>query len=130
MICYQKGKLWRAAAGQPPVDPEDIDEYSDEQMVVVQVNAKARNLLYDAISGEECEKISSCDTAKKMWGKLKFTYEGTSKVKETQIYLLVHDYEIFQMKEGESIEESFARFKKIIGDLKAFGKPYSSGEKA
>jgi len=34
------------------------------------------------------------------------------------------------MKEGESIEEMFARFSKIIGDLKAFCKPYSSGDQA
>nr|XP_009606547.1 uncharacterized protein LOC104100885 [Nicotiana tomentosiformis] len=97
-------------------------------MEVVQVNAKARNLLYNSISGEEYEKISSCDTTKEMWDKLEVTYEGTSKVKETHINMLVHDYEFFQLKEGESIEEMFARFSKIISDLKAFGKPYSSGD--
>nr|XP_009616300.1 uncharacterized protein LOC104108866 [Nicotiana tomentosiformis] len=63
-----------------------------------------------------------------MWDKLEVTYEGTSKVKETHINMLVHDYELFQMKDGESIEEIFARFSKIISDLKAFGKPYSSGD--
>ncbi|XP_070035035.1 uncharacterized protein [Nicotiana tomentosiformis] len=115
------------AAAQPPIDLEDIDEYTDEQMVVVQVNIKARNLLYNAISGEEYEKILSCDTVKEIWDKREVTYEGTSKAKETWINLLVHDYELFQMKGGESIEEMFARFSKIIGDLKAFGKPYSSG---
>ncbi|XP_070035000.1 uncharacterized protein [Nicotiana tomentosiformis] len=56
-----------------------------------------------------------------MWDKLEVTYNGTSKVKETHINMLVHDYELFQMKEGESIEEMFARFSKIISDLKAFG---------
>nr|XP_009797843.1 PREDICTED: uncharacterized protein LOC104244177 [Nicotiana sylvestris] len=63
-----------------------------------------------------------------MWEKLEVTYEGTSKVKETHINMLVHDYELFSMKEGESIEEMFARFSKIISNLKAFGKPYTSGE--
>ncbi|XP_070022690.1 uncharacterized protein [Nicotiana sylvestris] len=42
--------------------------------------------------------------------------------------MLVHDYELFQMKEGEPVEEMFARFNKIISDLKTFGKPYSSGD--
>nr|XP_016514297.1 PREDICTED: uncharacterized protein LOC107831084 [Nicotiana tabacum] len=95
-------------------------------MAIVQVNAKARNLLYNAISDEEYEKIFSCDTAKEMWDKLEVTYEGTSKVKETHINMLVHDYELFQIEEGESIEEMFARFSKIFSDLKAFGKPDSS----
>ncbi|XP_070003281.1 uncharacterized protein [Nicotiana sylvestris] len=63
-----------------------------------------------------------------MWDKLEVTYEGTSKVKEIHINMLVHDYELFSMKKGESIEEMFARFSKIISDLKAFGKPYTSGD--
>ncbi|XP_019251052.1 PREDICTED: uncharacterized protein LOC109229964 [Nicotiana attenuata] len=118
----------KKAEGQTSTDPEDIDDYSDEQMAVIQANAKARNLLYNAISGEEYEKILSCYTAKEMWVKLQVTYEGTSKVKETRIDLLVHDYELFHMKEGEFIEEIFARFSKIIGDLKAFSRSRSSDE--
>ncbi|XP_070043073.1 uncharacterized protein [Nicotiana tomentosiformis] len=121
----KKGNYLLPAAAQPPTDPKDIDEYTDQQMVVAQVNPKARNLLYNAISGEEYEKISSCDTAKEMWDNLEVTYEGTCKVKEIRINMLVHDYELFQMKQEESIKEIFARFSKIIGDLKAFGKPYS-----
>ncbi|XP_075074662.1 uncharacterized protein LOC142162234 [Nicotiana tabacum] len=123
----KKGNYLLPAAAQPPTNTEDIDEYTDEQMAV-QVNSKARNLLYNAISGEEYEKISSCDTSKEMWDKVEVTYEGTNKVKENHINILVHDYKLFQMKEGESIEEMFARFNKIISDLKAFGKPYSSGD--
>ncbi|XP_009779249.1 uncharacterized protein LOC107791301 [Nicotiana tabacum] len=130
-------KVWRVikngnyplpAATPPLADPEDIDSYTKEQMKVVQVNNKARNLLHNAISGEEYEKILSCDTAKEMWDKLEVTYEGTNKVKETHINILVHNYELFSMKERESIEEMFARFSKIISDLKAFGKPYISGD--
>ncbi|XP_019259179.1 PREDICTED: uncharacterized protein LOC109237338 [Nicotiana attenuata] len=37
--------------------------------------------------------------------------------------MFVHDYEPFQMKEGDP-----SRFNKIIGDLKAFDKPYLSGD--
>nr|XP_009783820.1 PREDICTED: uncharacterized protein LOC104232343 [Nicotiana sylvestris] len=124
----KKGNYPLPAAAQPLVDPEDIDSYTDEQMAVVQVNNKVRNFLYNAISGEDYEKIFNYDTAKEMWNKLEVTYERTSKVKETYINMLVHDYELFQMKEGEYIEEMFARFSKIISDLKAFGKPYSSSD--
>ncbi|XP_016469455.1 uncharacterized protein LOC107791828 [Nicotiana tabacum] len=124
----KKGNYQLPTVVQPPADPEDIDEYTDEQMVVFQANAKARNLLYNATSGEEYEKISICDAAKEIWDKLEVTYKGTSKVKETHINMLVHDCKLFQMKQGESIEEMFARFSEIISDLNAFGKPYSSGD--
>ncbi|XP_070034373.1 uncharacterized protein [Nicotiana tomentosiformis] len=63
-----------------------------------------------------------------MWDKLEVTYKGTNKVKETRINLLVRDYELFQMKDGESVEEMFSQFSKIIGDLKSFGKPIRSRE--
>ncbi|XP_075103247.1 uncharacterized protein LOC142177969 [Nicotiana tabacum] len=122
----KKGNYPLRDATPPLADSEDIYSYTKEQMEVVQVNNKARNLLHNAISGEEYEKISSYDTTKEMWDKFEVTYEGASKVKETHINMFVHDYELFSMKEGESIEEIFARFSKIISDLKAFGKPYTS----
>ncbi|XP_009799731.1 uncharacterized protein LOC107798592 [Nicotiana tabacum] len=124
----KKGNYPLLAVAQPLADPEDTKSYRNKQMTVVQVNNKSRNLLYIAISGEEYKKISSCDTAKEMWDKLEVTYEGTNKVKETHINMLVHNYELFQMKEGESTEEIFSRFSKIISDLKAFYKPYTSGD--
>ncbi|XP_070043277.1 uncharacterized protein [Nicotiana tomentosiformis] len=63
-----------------------------------------------------------------MWDKLEVTYEGTNKVKETKINLLVQDYELFHMKDEQSAKEIFFRFSKIIGDLKSFGRPIKSGE--
>ncbi|XP_070057637.1 uncharacterized protein [Nicotiana tomentosiformis] len=48
----------------------DLDDYTDEQAAVITVNAKAKNLLYNVISAEEYEKISSCKTAKEIWDKL------------------------------------------------------------
>ncbi|XP_070002686.1 uncharacterized protein LOC142165933 [Nicotiana tabacum] len=86
-------------------DPLDFDDYTDEQAIVIAVNAKTNILLYNAISGERYEKISSFETTKKIWDKLEVTYEGTNKVKEIRINLLVREYELFQMKYGESAEE-------------------------
>ncbi|XP_070036116.1 uncharacterized protein [Nicotiana tomentosiformis] len=83
-------------------DPLDLDDYTEEQSAVITVNSKAKNLLYNTISGEEYKKISSYETAKEMWYKLEVTYEGTNNVKETRINLLVRDYELFHMKNGES----------------------------
>lgn len=57
--------------------------------------------------------------------KLEITYEGTDKVKQTIISLLVYEYELFQINEGESIESLFAHFNKILGELKTLGKVYS-----
>lgn len=55
------------------------------------------------MSGEE-QKISSCETTKEIWDKLEVTNKGTDEVKETMINLLTH-YELFQIKEGESVKD-------------------------
>nr|XP_016437681.1 PREDICTED: uncharacterized protein LOC107763676 [Nicotiana tabacum] len=73
-------------------------------------------------------KISSCETANELRDKLKVKYEGTNKVKETRINLLVREYKLFQMKDGESAEEMFSKFSKILGGLKSFGRTIKSGE--
>ncbi|XP_019226340.1 PREDICTED: uncharacterized protein LOC109207804 [Nicotiana attenuata] len=108
-------------------DYQSRNYYTDEQVVVITVNAKAKNQLYNAINGEEYEKISSCETAKEIWDKLEVTYERTNKVNETRINILVREYELFQMKDGESAEEMFSRFSKILGDLKSFGRTIKGG---
>ncbi|MQM09908.1 hypothetical protein Taro_042791 [Colocasia esculenta] len=52
-----------------------------------------------------------------MWEKLRITYEGTNKVKETRIDILVAQYERFQMQQGESISQMYSRFRDITNGL-------------
>lgn len=51
-----------------------------------------------------------CETAKKIWDKLKVTYEGIEKVKQTSMILLLNVNELYKIKGRESIEEIVARF--------------------
>lgn len=59
---------------------------------------------------------------------LEITYEGTSQVKENKISLLVENYELLKMKDGESIQQMFDQFNNNITGLKALGKSYSHSE--
>ena len=54
-------------------------DITKEQQEVIQTNIRAISLLYCAVSGEEYDKISTCETTKEMWDKLEVTYEGTLK---------------------------------------------------
>ncbi len=47
--------------------------------------------------------MGSCTSAKDMWDRLRVTYEGTNQVRETKINMLLHEYEMFSIKEGKSI---------------------------
>ncbi|MQM05260.1 hypothetical protein Taro_038069 [Colocasia esculenta] len=63
-----------------------------------------------------------------MWEKLRITYEGTDKVRETRIDILVAQYENFQMQPGESITQMYSRFTDITNGLAGLGKTYEIGD--
>ncbi|MQL73434.1 hypothetical protein Taro_005789 [Colocasia esculenta] len=55
----------------------------------------AKSILCCALCKKEFNIISACKSAMEMWEKLRITYEGTDKVKETRIDILVTQYERF-----------------------------------
>ncbi|KAJ6997097.1 hypothetical protein NC653_013617 [Populus alba x Populus x berolinensis] len=59
------------------------------------IDVKAMNTLYCALSG-------------------KMTHEGTNKVKESKIDMLIHQYELFKMLSNELITSMFTRMTTII----------------
>src|SRR5436853_2402870 len=56
------------------------------------------------------------------------THEDTSRVKESKISVLVYIFELFTMKDGESISEIFSRFADITNSLIGLGKTYTQVE--
>ncbi|XP_016646919.1 PREDICTED: uncharacterized protein LOC103328157 [Prunus mume] len=62
-----------------------------------------------AIDQAILETILKKDTAKDIWDSLKQKYQGTTRVKRAQLQALRKEFEILHMKEGESVNEYFAR---------------------
>ena len=60
---------------------------------------------------------------------VEITHEGKNQVKESKINLLVHNYELFSMKENEAIVEMITRFIDIVNGLKVLGKTYKESKK-
>jgi len=58
-----------------------------------------------ALSINEFYRLSNCITAKEMWDTLKLTHEGTTEIKKARMNTLIHEYELFMMKSGESIQD-------------------------
>ena len=63
-----------------------------------------------ALPHREYLKMSDKSTAKAMLTSLCSNYEGNKKVGEAKATMLVHQYELFSMKEDESIETMYSRF--------------------
>ncbi|XP_057720454.1 uncharacterized protein LOC130934959 [Arachis stenosperma] len=99
--------------------------WNEEDRKKVELNAKAVNLLNFAVSFEKYRRVSRCTIAKKIWDKLQITHEGTTQVKRSKINMLNREYEMFSMKEGETIDELFKRFNIIVTGLDAMRITYS-----
>ncbi|GAV86988.1 UBN2 domain-containing protein, partial [Cephalotus follicularis] len=103
-------------------------EFNDYDYKLLQLNTKAKHVIFCALSSSEFNRVSSLDFAKEMWDRLMVTYEGTNQVKDTKINRFVHDYELFTMIENENISSMYARFNDIINALKGLGKVYINHE--
>ncbi|GAV81324.1 UBN2 domain-containing protein, partial [Cephalotus follicularis] len=90
------------------VSPKPKNEYNDNDFRMLQLNSKAKHVLFCAVRPNEFNRISSCDTAKEI--------------------MLVHEYELFLMHDNESISDMFIRFTNIVNSLKNLGKSYSNQE--
>ncbi|GAA0147931.1 hypothetical protein LIER_07510 [Lithospermum erythrorhizon] len=81
----------------------DFLDLSNNNKKILSLNAKAKNLLHNALSLDEFGRIKSLKMTKEVWDCLEMTHVGITKVKNTKIRLLTKEYEAFEMKEGKEI---------------------------
>jgi len=67
-------------------------------------------------------------TAKAMFASLCANYEGSKKVREARTLMLVHQNELFKMKDDESIEEMYSRFQTLVSGLQILNKIYVASD--
>jgi len=78
--------------------------------------------LFYALNKEDFNRVSTATSANQIWQILQVTHEGTNKVKESKISILIHTFELFKMKENETNTEMVTRFTDITNFLVALGK--------
>ena len=81
-----------------------------------------------ALPHKEYLKMSDKSTAKAMFTSLCSLYEGNKKVREAKATMLVHQYEMFRMKEDESIETMYSRFQTLVSGLQILKKSYVASD--
>ena len=95
---------------------------------MAQLNAKAINALYCALSVSEFNRISSNNSAKEICNRSEVTHEGTNQVKEIKVNMLVHKYELFKIEPKKTITSMYTRFTDIVNNLKHLGKVYTDDD--
>ncbi|XP_070014865.1 uncharacterized protein [Nicotiana sylvestris] len=104
-----------------PLLPKGRREYNDTNRKDVEKNYCAKKILMCGIGLDEYTRVLACDTAKEIWEALQTTHEGTTQVKQSKIDMLTTEYELFRMKDDESIQDMHTRFTSIINELHSLG---------
>ena len=95
---------------------------------MMEKNAKAKKLLYFGLGPDEYTRIFKCESAKDIRDALQLAHEGTNKVKQSRIELLIRKYELFEMGDRETITDMYTRFTHITNELKSLGKTFTTEE--
>ncbi|GJZ85615.1 retrovirus-related pol polyprotein from transposon TNT 1-94 [Tanacetum coccineum] len=66
---------------------------------------------------DQTNSVINCLTAKSTWDDLILYHEGPSDVKENRVMDLKLCYNTFKFKEGESLTQTFTRYKTLINEL-------------
>ncbi|XP_070032693.1 uncharacterized protein [Nicotiana tomentosiformis] len=104
--------------GEPAVMvPKTRKEYNDADRKVVEKNFRTKKILVCGIGPDKYNQISACQSAKEICEALQMAHEGTTQVKQSKIDMLTTEYELFRMKDDESIQDMHTQFTSIINEL-------------
>ena len=106
--------------------PKPVSQWSKLEKRKMSLNSKAMNALFCALDKKEFHRVSSRESANEIWHKLDVVYEGTNQVKESKVSRYTRQYELFQMKQNESVYSMYPRFTDIVNTL---GKTFSNSKK-
>ncbi|CAM8999263.1 unnamed protein product [Rhodiola kirilowii] len=126
-VCSLDGKLWRVfIKGKFPIldvtDPahpkeKDKDKYTDADYKSLQQNARAKKVLYMALSLGDQVKMAVYKTAKEQWDGLARLDVGNEDIKWNRILAATKDYKIVKQQKDESLEDFYTRFQVIVAQL-------------
>ena len=100
-----------ASCTKPKEAPADWD---DAKIKAANLNSRALNALFSAITNEEFKKISFTEITKEAWTILQTIYERTKAVNDSKFQRLTTSFEEIKMEEDESFDEFYAKLKDIV----------------
>ena len=114
------------------VDGEPVkkvrNEFTANDLVVLNNNVTAKNILIYWLGPVEYNKVSTCTTTKKIWDALVNAHKGTSQIRKFRISLLFTEYEAFKTKKNETLHDMMIRLTALTNELTSLGKAISEEE--
>src|SRR5438105_6011199 len=121
MACYLEvvgSDVWRVTVEDytPQVDPHAP---TVEEELLVKANAKAKTLLYGAMTKEVFNRICSCTTSHDIWTALELIHEGSKSVRNDRYDGLIKKFNSFVMNQNERVNDMYSRLNVLVEEIKA-----------
>ena len=86
---------------------------------------KVNNYLFQSIDKSILKTITQKKTAKQLWDSMKVKYQGNARVQRAQLQILCRNFEVLEMKLGESVTDYFGRVMLVANDMRNLGENMS-----
>ncbi|KAH0652577.1 hypothetical protein KY289_030255 [Solanum tuberosum] len=105
-----------------PANEETLS--SNENEVLLKTRKKdqqALTLIHQCLDDGMFEKVADATISKEAWEILQNSLQGIDKVKKIKLQTLRADFEVFTMKESESISNFCSRLMDVVNQLRRYG---------
>ena len=102
--------------------PKEKREWTHEDKVQVLKDAKVKNILHNSLDTVLSNRVISCKTGKEIWDALEIQCQGTKAIQKNRRAILIQEYEHFEGKTYESLNDVYDKFLKLLNELSLVGK--------
>ncbi|GJT82112.1 retrovirus-related pol polyprotein from transposon TNT 1-94 [Tanacetum coccineum] len=81
------------------------------------LDQRLKSVIMYVLPDDQMNSVINCLTAKSTWDDLILYHEGPADVKESRVMNLKLCYNTFKFKKGESLTQTFTRYKALMNDL-------------
>ncbi|GJZ04443.1 hypothetical protein Tco_0537718 [Tanacetum coccineum] len=92
-------------------------QWTPDERKVANLDQRLKSLIMSILLDDQMNSVINCLTAKSTWDDLILYHEGPSDVKESRVMDLKLCYNTFKFKEGETLTQTFTRYKALMNEL-------------
>ncbi|GKA97155.1 hypothetical protein Tco_0825049 [Tanacetum coccineum] len=92
-------------------------QWTGDERKAANLDQRLKSLIMSVLPDDQMNSVINCLTAKSTWDDLILYHEGPSDVKESRVMDLKLCYNTFKFKEGETLTQTFTRYKALMNEL-------------
>ncbi|GKB18316.1 retrovirus-related pol polyprotein from transposon TNT 1-94, partial [Tanacetum coccineum] len=92
-------------------------QWTGDKRKAANLDQRIKSLIMSVLSNDQINSVINCLTAKSTWDDLILYHERPSDVKESRVIDLKLCYKTFKFKEGETLTQTFNRYKALMNEL-------------